>query len=103
MTFQPFENLKDGCVVVAGGSGGLGRDIVRKFASVGSNVAFSYLRREQPAQKLEREVQAMGVQAFSTRVDLTDVASTETWIAQAEQRFGRIHTVVYASGPLVTV
>ena len=103
MAFQPFENLKDGCVVVAGGSGGLGRDIVRKFASVGSNVAFSYLRREQAAQDLEREVQAMGVQAFSARVDLTNVASIEAWMAQAEQRFGRVHTVVYASGPLVTI
>lgn len=103
MAFQAFENLKEGCAVVAGGSGGLGREIARKFASVGSNVAFSYLRRELPAQQLERELQTMGVQAFSSRVDLTDAATTADWMAQAEQRFGRIHTVVYASGPVVTI
>ncbi|MES2481286.1 MAG: SDR family oxidoreductase [Pseudomonadota bacterium] len=103
MTYLPFENLQDGCAAIAGGSGGLGRDIVRKFASVGSNVAFSYLSREQPAKELEQEIQATGQGALAARVDLTDPASIRSWMAGAREKFGKIHTLVYACGPTVVI
>jgi NAD(P)-dependent dehydrogenase (short-subunit alcohol dehydrogenase family) len=89
----------DGGVVVAGGTGGLGRAICHALAAAGTNVAFTYRSRSDEALELRQTLRALGVQAIATGVDLTDADAVKGFVDQAVQSFGRVHSVVYAAGP----
>ena len=53
-------------VFVNGGSRGIGRAIVEKFAGAGYNVAFTYLNSEEEARELARSTGAMAIRADSS-------------------------------------
>ncbi len=98
-----FTELQQGCAVVIGGSGGLGAEISRTFARVGSAVAFNYHQRIERAESLQTELEQSGARALMQQADLGNIESIKTLFAEAEQQFERIHTVVYASGPTVRI
>lgn len=98
-----FEALQEGCALIIGGSGGLGAEICRSFARVGSGLAFSYQQRSARAEVLQQELAADGHSSLFAKVDLQELDTIRALFAQAESRYGRIHTVVYASGPTVRI
>ena len=52
------------CVVITGGSRGIGKACVEKFAANGFNVIFSYLKEEEKALKLEQSLVEKGYENF---------------------------------------
>ena len=64
-------DLSGHVAVVTGGTGELGRPIVRTLARAGADVAFTYLRAAEKAEALADEVRAMGVKALAQRTDVT--------------------------------
>jgi NAD(P)-dependent dehydrogenase (short-subunit alcohol dehydrogenase family) len=98
-----FEELRHGGAVIIGGSGGLGSEIVRRFARIGSAVAFNYHRNAERAEALNAEVSATGSRSLLRQATLQDIDSIRALLSAAEQTFGSIHTVVYASGPTVRI
>jgi 3-oxoacyl-[acyl-carrier protein] reductase len=71
-------DLTNRIAVVTGGTGQLGRVMVRTLARCGANVAVSYLRNEDRAKDLVDEIQAMGLRGFAVQTDVTDLASVMT-------------------------
>ena len=53
-------NLSGKIAVVTGASGELGRVIVRTLANCGADVAIHYLRNQEKASELAKEVESMG-------------------------------------------
>lgn len=98
-----FEALQQGGAVIIGGSGGLGQEITRRFAGVGSGVAFNYQRNAERANALQQELVAQGHRSLMQQADLHDLDALRALFAAAETTFGSIHTVVYASGPTVRI
>jgi len=88
-----------GAAVVVGGSGGLGAAICAGLAAEGCDIALTYRSNEQKAQKVVNDIHALGRQACATRLDLGDAAAVARYLDEIRQRYGRIHTVVYAAGP----
>ena len=64
-------DLSNKTAIVTGGSGELGRVIVRTLASAGANVAVNYLNSREKADAVVAEVRAMGRQAIGVRADVT--------------------------------
>ncbi|WP_043839889.1 SDR family oxidoreductase [Amycolatopsis nivea] len=83
---------KPGVAVVTGGTGGLGSAICRTLAERGSAVAFTYRSDHEAAKRLATELEAT-----ADPLDLTDAHQTKAYI----ERFGAIHALVHAAGPLV--
>lgn len=83
--------------LVAGGTGGIGREVVRALASDGSPVAFTYRSARDVAEGLEGRVS--GSRGY--RLDLTDLDATARVVGRAVEDLGGLRTLVYASGPHV--
>ena len=65
-------NLSDKIAVITGGSGALGRVMVRTFAQAGADIAICYHQNEAMARRLLSEIQALGVRGMVVQADVTD-------------------------------
>ena len=94
-------NFPDGCTLLFGGSGGIGSGISRVFARGGSDIAIVYRSNEARAAAVAAEAQAVGRRATIHVGDVTDDGSVRQVIDDAIAAHGRIHSVIWAAGPLV--
>lgn len=92
------QKFPQGAALVLGGSGGIGSSICEAFGREGVDVALSYRGNAARAAELAGRLRAMGRRAAAVRVDAADPASIEQGIEQVLREFGRIHSVVYATG-----
>jgi NAD(P)-dependent dehydrogenase (short-subunit alcohol dehydrogenase family) len=92
---------RPGAAVVTGGSGGIGAAITEMLCARGSKVAFTYRSDRSRADTVIDTAKTAGSEAQAWKLDLTDAAATAQFLAEANERFGGIHTLVYASGPHV--
>ncbi|MFI0793886.1 SDR family NAD(P)-dependent oxidoreductase [Micromonospora rubida] len=88
---------RPGAALVAGATGGLGTAIARMLAARGSALALTYHRNAEAADTLATSVE----HAATWQLDLTDAEASSTVLAEAAERFGGLHTVIYAAGPHV--
>jgi NAD(P)-dependent dehydrogenase (short-subunit alcohol dehydrogenase family) len=90
-----------GAALVFGGSGGIGRCVAQCFAEAGSDVAIGYHSKVDAAQSLAGEIEKLGRKASVHGGDVRDPAQVEATMKAAVEAHSRIHTVVWAAGPLV--
>jgi 3-oxoacyl-[acyl-carrier protein] reductase len=88
----------EGAALVIGASGGIGSIVAEVLASDGSDLALVYNRKMDVVEALARKV---GGKATTHHCDVTDRASLSAMVAEAISAHGRIHTLVWAAGPLV--
>lgn len=86
-----------GAALVIGGSGGLGSAICRRLVQEWNGVYFTYFRNRETAAALHSELAAVGPADYGP-LDVTDDQSIAAVIEAAVNRFGRVETVVFASG-----
>lgn len=92
---------RPGAAFVSGGSGGIGAATCRLLAIRGADVVFTYRSNAEAAAALVDEIEAVGGRARSVRLDLSDTAAVAAAVERAAA--GGLHTVVYASGPYVSM
>lgn len=91
----------EGVALIFGGSGGIGQAVARCFAEAGTDVAITYRRKAEVASGFVAECMSRGRQASAHLVDLADADSVRRAVDQVIAAHGRIHTVVFAAGPVV--
>ena len=64
-------DLSGHIAVITGGSGDLGRVMVRTLAQCGADVAINYHKNKTMAETILREVEALGVRAMIVQADVT--------------------------------
>jgi 3-oxoacyl-[acyl-carrier protein] reductase len=94
-------STRTGAAVVTGGSGGLGAAVSRMLAARGSDVALTYHRNAAAANAVVADIEAAGQKGAAWPVSLEDAEATAAFLADVNESFGGIHTLVYASGPHV--
>ena len=87
--------------LITGGSRGIGAAIVRRLASDGATVAFTYSASEDRANALVTEIETAGGTALPIRADSADANALKTAVAQTADRFGRLDILVNNAGILV--
>lgn len=93
----------EGVALVFGGSGGLGSGIVELLSKCGTDVAFTYLNNKEAAEANIAKVEANGQKAIADSVDLLDADKVEAFVKAAKEEFGKIHSVVFATGPFLHI
>lgn len=90
--------IQNKVALVTGASRGIGREIAKKFASQGANVAFTYLSSLEKGQALEAELAAYGIKAKGYRSDAADFASAEQLVVDVVADFGTLDVLVNNAG-----
>lgn len=96
-------DFKEGAVVIFGGSGGAGGHITRAFAKAGCTVAFTYFGGKGRADDLEKELRDAGCTVAAYQADIKQPERPQEIIDEVAHKYGPVHTVVYAAGPVIEV
>jgi NAD(P)-dependent dehydrogenase (short-subunit alcohol dehydrogenase family) len=87
-----------GCAVVFGATGGIGAATAGLLAQRGCDVVATYRSRAAEAEKLTGSIRELGRKASTLSCDVTDRESVAAVVDAALAEYGRIHTVVSATG-----
>jgi NAD(P)-dependent dehydrogenase (short-subunit alcohol dehydrogenase family) len=90
-------DFKGKCVLITGGSRGLGLVLAREFADEGARVAIC-ARDNQELECARRDLEARGAQVFAFPCDVTDRAQVSELIGVVTRRFGGIDVLVNNAG-----
>lgn len=91
-----------GCVLVVGGSGGIGSFVCKEFARAGADVALTYKSNAAKAAENVAQIEELGRKAGAYALDISDAAAVEQVVEQVARDYGRIHTIVYGAAPLAS-
>ena len=94
-------DLSEKTALVTGASSGLGARFARVLAAQGATVVLAS-RRVERLKELRAEIEGEGGDAHVVAMDVTDVASIEAAVAQAEAEAGPIDILVNNSGVSTT-
>lgn len=85
-------------VLVTGGTRGIGRAIVERFAAEGANVAFTYRSSSEEADALVAELAQAGHTAKAFQADAADFAAAEAAVNEIISEWGSIDVIVNNAG-----
>lgn len=98
MTAPAFER---GATLVFGGSGGIGQEVAKSFGTAGSDVAIVYRSKQSVAETVATAITEGGRKATVHAADVRDPQQVQAAVDAAIAAHGRVHTVVWAAGPVV--
>jgi len=90
-------NLKEKVAFVSGASSGIGARCARVLAAAGANVVLA-ARRVSRLKELRAEIEAAGGAAHATQLDVTDLDSVQSAVAEAESQCGPLDILINNSG-----
>lgn len=79
-----------GHALVLGGSGGIGSEIVRALVTNGvSAISFTYGKNKAGAEKLAKEIQALGAKVYFDSIDQSDTSAFKKFLNDAVRAVGQ--------------
>ena len=90
-------DLKGRAALVTGGNGGIGLGMAKGLARAGSSIVIAGRDEKKSAAAL-KELSALGVEAFSLKVDLRSEKAASAMVEQAAQKLGRLDILVNNAG-----
>lgn len=88
----------EGCGVVFGATGGIGRAIALGMAELGSNLVVVYRNNADVAEEISAKARSFGVESVIVQCDIRDAAAVANLFLEAQAEFGRVHSAVDATG-----
>ena len=84
--------------IVTGGAKGIGKAIVKEFATMGIQVLLNYNQSEQLAKQLQKELNDEGGQVEIFKADVSKLEEVKELVKYAKKRFGKIDILVNNAG-----
>lgn len=85
-------------VLITGGTGGVGKELVTEFAKCGYNIAFTYFMNGESAKEIAQAAELNGVKVISIRVDIADKEEVLKMVKTVINTFGRIDVLINNAG-----
>jgi 3-oxoacyl-[acyl-carrier protein] reductase len=95
------KSLSGKSALVTGGSRGIGAATVRRLATDGAAVAFTYAASDEKAAALVAEIEADGGEPLAIKADSADPAAVQRAVAETVSRFRRLDILVNNAGILL--
>ena len=91
--------LEGKTALITGASKGIGKEMAKKYAEAGANVAFTYLSSVEKGEALEKELSGYGVKIKGYRSDASDFKSAEKLIEDVLKDFdGKLDILINNAG-----
>ncbi|MDQ4122748.1 MAG: 3-oxoacyl-[acyl-carrier-protein] reductase [Acidobacteriota bacterium] len=92
------KQFSEKAVIVTGATRGIGRAIAVELAQRGAMVAFNYARSAEEAEKLQKEIENLGVKCFAAQCDVANTEASTDFVKKAQAALGRIDYLVNNAG-----
>ena len=89
------KQFKKGCVFIIGGSGGIGRACVQRFAEAGAKIVFTYHQNIQAAQEIKND---LGDSVDFVQLSNQNESQVHEVISEIASNQGGINTIINAAG-----
>jgi len=89
------KQFKKGCVFIIGGSGGIGRACVQRFAEAGAKIVFTYHQNIQAAQEIKKD---LGGSVDFVQLSNQNESQVHEVISEIASKQGGINTIINAAG-----
>ena len=86
------------CALITGGSHGIGAGMVRKFADLGYDIAFTYSKRLEGAEETQRYLEKKGVRGFFYQASFDEDGTAEEVGRRALEDLGRVDLLINNAG-----
>ena len=86
------------CALITGGSHGIGAGLVRKFADLGYDIAFTYSKRLDGAEETQRYLDKKGVRGFYYQASFDEDGAAEEVGRRALRDLGRVDLLINNAG-----
>ena len=93
-----MKNLENKTAIITGGSKGIGKGIVEKFAQEGCNIAFTYLSSESSAIEVEKNAKSYGVKVIKYKSDASNFDQSSELIENIIKDFGSYDILINNAG-----
>lgn len=90
--------LEGRVALVTGASRGIGKAIAMKLAGLGAKVVINYLRQDEKAREVLREISALGGEAVLKKADVSDSAAVKSMFSEVRSELGRLDILVNNAG-----
>lgn len=90
--------FKDKVAIVTGGSRGIGKALVLMLAQEGADVAFTYAKSVEDAEKLSAEIIKLGRKPLALQMDVADFDKAKELVEKVKETFGRLDILVNNAG-----
>lgn len=91
-------NLNNKVALVTGGSRGIGKEIALELARNGVNIGFTYVRGEDKAKEVVKEIESMGIKVLSIKANVSIEEEVAQMTKAMEEAFGTIDILVNNAG-----
>lgn len=91
-------DLSESSVLVTGGTRGIGRAIVERFANAGARVAFTYRSSTDEADAIVDELEAQGTEVLSLQGDVADMDVAQSHVDAVLDRWDTLDVLVNNAG-----
>tara|TARA_B100000287_G_scaffold141016_1_gene132805 strand:+ start:1150 stop:1896 length:747 start_codon:yes stop_codon:yes gene_type:complete len=93
-----MKNLENKTAIITGGSKGIGKGIIEKFAHEGCNIAFTYLSSESSAIEVEKNAKSYGVKVIKYKSDASNFDQSSELIENVIKDFGSYDILINNAG-----